>query len=72
MHAYSLASPTDERNSTIILDIPSALPSRSVSPEPADDTKAIQEAKEQKEGFKRVLKEVKAPPPEFDMSSFGF
>lgn len=57
------------------MDIPSTLPSRSVSPAPEDTVKV--EAPKQldnahREGLKKVLKEVKAPPPEFDMSSFGF
>lgn len=57
------------------------MPSRAPSPErklpstlvaePASD---LNEAKKQEdqEGFKKVVREVKAPPPEFDMSAFGF
>ncbi|KAK9897184.1 hypothetical protein P389DRAFT_54320 [Cystobasidium minutum MCA 4210] len=64
-----------KRRSTIIMDVPSTLPSRSASPVPDDATKgeSMQELDiARREGLKKVLKEVKAPPPEFDMSSFGF
>lgn len=57
--------------STIILDVPSTLPSRSQSPEP-DAKPSAREAAEDKEGFRKVVREVKAPPPEFDMDAFGF
>jgi hypothetical protein len=58
--------------STIIMDIHSTLPSRSASPTPesAPEPQVLDEA--HREGLKKVLKEVKAPPPEFDMSSFDF
>lgn len=61
------------------MDIPSNLPSRSVSPAPDQAANGIAELPQlqtldasHREGLKKVLKEVKAPPPEFDMSSFGF
>jgi len=66
----SLLAP--KRKSTIILDVPSTLPSRSVSPEPFDTPLAAKQAAEDKEGFRKIVREVKAPPPEFDMSAFGF
>ena len=59
-------------NSTIILDVPSTVVSRAPSPERSTAPIAINGVKEDANGIKRVLKEVKAPPPEFDMSSFGF
>lgn len=62
-----------KRRSTIVLDVPSAVPSRSGSPERKEiASPQEQQAAEEKAGFKKVVREVKAPPPEFDMSSFGF
>ena len=58
--------------STIILDVPSTVVSRAPSPERSSVPVAVNGQKEDTTGIKRVLKEVKAPPPEFDMSSFGF
>lgn len=54
------------------MDIHSTLPSRSTSPGPESTPEPQVLDQAHREGLKKVLKEVKAPPPEFDMSSFDF